>query len=186
MGGGQAHQAEIQLALLQRRSLIGAGHVLEFQFDARVTLVHRADQLRQQVAAARRHKTQAHPADFTAIGRPRRIRRPRRLVQGGLGFRQKRAAGVGQGHRVAIAVQQAYAQATFQYFDLHAQRGLHDRQLRRRPAEMQLLGKYHKGAQVLQFHPALLVITNIDQPIINEHWTCALHRGEVKPIRQAF
>ena len=148
---GRAQQPDIDAAGQQRFGLFGAHHLLQRNVHIGQPRGADADQARQEAVAGGGGESQGDGAGLARRGAPRGQGGAFGQPQDAPRLQQEDPARRGQLHHPAGAVQQLDPQHPFQQLDLPRQGRLGHVDPRGGPAEMQLLGRRHKAAQLPQF-----------------------------------
>ena len=153
-GDRRPQEADVEQPRLQRVDLVAADHLLEDQVDA--------GELRAAPGEQRRQEALHRAAGEADLDRARLARGDRLRDQGGalrqleqpLRLGEEAAAGRGDAHRAAGALEQLGLERMLEDLDLPAQRRLRHVQPRRRPPEVKLLGDRDETAELAEIEHA--------------------------------
>lgn len=157
-GGGQRqhHQRQVEGAACQLADQVVRAVLLDHQPDARITVVVRAQHVRQEPGAQARRGAEADPAAA-------QLDQLLHLVAGGVGVRedapgqrQERLTGVGQGDVPPRAQEEVGAQLPLQGPDLLGEGGLRHVHHLGGPGEVAGLGDGHEVVELLELHTGTL------------------------------
>jgi hypothetical protein len=148
--GGQAQEADVDLAGPDGICLGGRRHFPKHEFDVREAPVVFADQPRHHVVRGRSDGRQREAPDVSAARSSREVDGSIHQHQGAAAFLKEHPAGAGQRDAAARSVQKLHAQLPFERFNLVAEARLGDMQPAGGPAKVKLLGDRHKVAEVVK------------------------------------
>ncbi len=152
LGDRRAQQPDLDVALQERRVLLGQGQLAKAELHARERRGEVAQDQRKQRVRGGGEIAHGQAPDFAAPGAPRELGGGAGAREDGVGFLQERGAGVGERHAALRALEQPHPELALEVHDRLRERRLRHGEAPRGAAEMQLVGEGDEVAKGAKLH----------------------------------